>query len=186
VAGVNPETVDSETPYFGLEHLPRKSIALADWGAASEAQSTKLAFKKGEILFGKIRPYFHKVGVAPVDGVCSTDAIVIVPRDAEYFGLVLCCVSSDDFVSHATQTSQGTKMPRADWDVLVQYPVALPPSEIVSQFNTLVHDSIASIHNLIFRNRNLRRTRDLLLPKLLAGELNISELAIEIGEVEDD
>jgi len=59
---VNPEAIDPETPYFGLEHLPRKSIALADWGTAKEVQSTKLAFKKGEILFGKIRPYFHKVG----------------------------------------------------------------------------------------------------------------------------
>src|SRR5579859_487661 len=64
--GVNPEAVDPETPYFGLEHLPRRSIALSEWGTASEVQSTKLAFSKGEILFGKIRPYFHKVGVAPL------------------------------------------------------------------------------------------------------------------------
>ncbi|HLW01387.1 MAG TPA: hypothetical protein VKT82_22215 [Ktedonobacterales bacterium] len=180
--GINPETIDPETPYFGLEHLPRKSIALADWGTVSEVQSTKLAFKKGEILFGKIRPYFHKVGVAPIDGVCSTDAIVIVPRDAEYFGLVLCCVSSEDFVGHATQTSQGTKMPRADWDVLVQYPVVLPPSGLASQFNALVHDNVASIQNLIFRNRNLRQTRDMLLPKLISGEVDVEKVEIEIVE----
>ena len=46
--GVNPETIDPETPYFGLEHLPRKSIALSEWGNAKEVQSTKLVFKKGE------------------------------------------------------------------------------------------------------------------------------------------
>ena len=50
-----------------------------------ETKSTKLAFDTGDILFGKIRPYFHKVGVAPVDGVASTDAIVIVPRPEESF-----------------------------------------------------------------------------------------------------
>lgn len=54
--GVDPSEVDPETPYFGLEHLPRKSIALSDWGTAKDVQSTKLAFKRGEILFGKIRP----------------------------------------------------------------------------------------------------------------------------------
>ncbi len=107
--GTNPELIDPETPYFGLEHLPRKSIALANWGTAKEVQSTKLAFKKGEILFGKIRPYFHKVGVAPLNGVCSSDTIVISSRAEEHFGLVLCCVSSDEFVSYATRTSQGTK-----------------------------------------------------------------------------
>ena len=55
--GVNPDLVDPETPYFGLEHLPRKSISLADWGLASEVKSTKLLFKKNDILFGKIRPW---------------------------------------------------------------------------------------------------------------------------------
>jgi type I restriction enzyme S subunit len=115
---VQPDEIAPYTPYFGLEHLPRKSIALSEWGVASQIRSTKLAFKKGEILFGKIRPYFHKVGVAPVDGVCSSDTIVIVPKIPEYFALVLACVSSEEFVSHATQTSQGTKMPRANWDVL--------------------------------------------------------------------
>ena len=102
--GVNPDDIEPETPYIGLEHIPRKSIALSEWGTAKEVQSTKLAFKKGEILFGKIRPYFHKVGVAVVDGVCSTDAIVIVPKKPEHFALVLACVSSEPFVSHATQT----------------------------------------------------------------------------------
>jgi type I restriction enzyme S subunit len=184
--GINPETIDPETPYFGLEHLPRKSIALSDWGTASEVQSTKLAFKKGEILFGKIRPYFHKVGVAPLDGVCSTDAIVIVPLAEEYYGLLLGCVSSEDFVSHATQTSQGTKMPRADWDVLKQYPVVLPPSDVLARFNSFVKDIVDNIHNLIFRNRYLRQTRDLLLPKLISGELDVSELEIEMGEAGND
>ena len=68
---VRPEQVDPETPYIGLEHIPRKSIALSEWGTAGEVQSSKLAFHIGEILFGRIRPYFHKVAVAPIEGLCS-------------------------------------------------------------------------------------------------------------------
>lgn len=176
---VNPEQIDPETPYFGLEHLPRKSIALAEWGTASQVQSTKLAFKKEEILFGKIRPYFHKVGVAPVNGVCSSDAIVIVPKAQEYFSIVLFCVSSESFVTHATQTSQGTKMPRANWDVLIKYPVAIAPLPLLNQFNELVQNIVAQIQNLIFKNRNLRQTRDLLLPKVISGEIDVENLDIE-------
>jgi type I restriction enzyme S subunit len=179
--GVEPEEVDPETPYFGLEHLPRKSIALSNWGATKDIKSTKLAFKRGEILFGKIRPYFHKVGVAPVDGICSTDAIVIVPQTPDYFSAVLACVSSEEFVEYATLTSQGTKMPRADWKVLVKYPVVIPPTHLLSQFNQLVQDTVAQIQNMIFRNQNLRRTRDLLLPRLTSGEIDISELEINTG-----
>ena len=176
---VNPEQIDPETPYFGLEHLPRKSIALAEWGTASQVKSTKLAFNKGEILFGKIRPYFHKVGVAPVEGVCSSDAIVIVPKAQEYFSIVLSCVSSEEFVNHATQTSQGTKMPRANWDVLVKYPVAVLPLPLLNQFNDFIQNIVAQIQNLTFKNNNLCRTRDLLLPKLISGEIDVENLDVK-------
>jgi type I restriction enzyme S subunit len=178
---VEPSEVGPETPYFGLEHMPRKSIALAEWGTAKQVQSTKHAFKTGEILFGKIRPYFHKVGVAPLDGVCSSDAIVIRPKSPEWFAAALGCVSSEDFVAHATQSSQGTKMPRANWDVLTKYPVAVPPKPNLSQFSIFVEDIVTQIHNLIFKNRNLRRTRDLLLPKLMAGEVSVATVTEEVA-----
>jgi type I restriction enzyme, S subunit len=180
--GVNPDSVDPETPYFGLEHLPRKSITLSDWGNTSEVQSSKLLFKKGDILFGKIRPYFHKVGVAPLPGVSSSDIIVIRSKAAVWFGLVLGCTSSVEFVEHATATSQGTKMPRANWDVLVKYQIPMPPQPILGQFNDFINEIISLLHNFIFRNRNLRRTRDLLLPRLISSAVDVSELDIKISE----
>ncbi|MBN1459631.1 MAG: restriction endonuclease subunit S [Armatimonadetes bacterium] len=179
---VDPESVDPTTPYLGLEHLPRKSITLSDWGTASEVQSTKLRFRKGDILFGKIRPYFHKVGVAPLVGVCSSDTIVIRSRSAEWSGLVLGCVSSTEFVEHATATSQGTKMPRANWDVLVKYSVPVPSAPLLDGFNGFMADVVSQLHNFVFRNRALRRTRDLLLPKLISGEVDVSELDIAVSE----
>jgi type I restriction enzyme, S subunit len=180
--GVNPDSVDPETPYFGLEHLPRKSIALADWGLARVVQSTKLLFHKGDILFGKIRPYFHKVGVAPLPGVCSSDTIVIRPKSADWFGLVLGCTSSEEFVEHATATSQGTKMPRANWDVLVKYQIPMPPEPVLGQLDEFVSEIVRQLHNFVFRNKLLRQTRDLLLPKLISRELDVSDLDISIPE----
>jgi type I restriction enzyme, S subunit len=178
---VNPQEVDARTPYVGLEHMPRKSITLTDWGLASEIESTKHRFLEGEILFGKIRPYFHKVVVAPFDGICSSDAIVIVPRKDDYFSAVLCCVSSAPFVDHATQTSQGTKMPRANWDVLTKYPLPLPPADLLGRFNEVVRDIVSTLKTLMLKNNNLRTTRDLLLPKLISGKLDVEELDIDLG-----
>jgi type I restriction enzyme S subunit len=176
----SPRDLASDTPYVGLEHIPRESIALSEWGSVGDVQSTKLKFNCGDILFGKIRPYFHKVVIAPVAGVCSSDAIVIVPKKAEYLPLVLCCVSSKDFVAQATQTSQGTKMPRANWDVLTRYPVPLPEESILSRFNAVVRPMIELINNLVFGNRSLRQTRDLLLPKLISGEISAEQCESEV------
>ena len=176
---IKPSDINQETPYLGLEHLPRKSIALSNWDTVDSINSAKLAFKKGEILFGKIRPYFHKVGIAPLDGICSSDTIVIRPKRNECFSMTLSCVSSEHFVEYATITSQGTKMPRADWKVLVKYPIVIPPDQITQRFSSFVRHVVDKIHNLIFRNRNLRQTRDLLLPKLISGKIDVSELTID-------
>ena len=176
---VKPTDVKQETPYFGLEHLPRKSIALSNWDSVDSINSVKLRFKKGEILFGKIRPYFHKVGVAPLNGICSSDTIVIHPKTNQYFAITLSYVSSEHFIKYATTTSQGSKMPRADWKVLAKYPVIVPPDQITQRFNNFTCEVIDKIHNLIFQNANLRQTRDLLLPKLISGEIDVSELDID-------
>jgi type I restriction enzyme S subunit len=170
---VDPAEIDPDTPYIGLEHMPRQSIALDSWGVAKEVQSTKLLFSKGEILFGKIRPYFHKVGIAPTDGVCSSDIIVIVPKEEDLHALVLACVSSTNFINHATQTSQGTKMPRANWDVLLNYSIPTPPERLLARFSDLIESKVTLILNLVATNRNLRETRDLLLPKLVSGEVEV-------------
>ncbi len=47
-----------------------------DWGSAEDVTSNKFRFVEGDILFGKIRPYFHKVGFALTDGITSSDTIV--------------------------------------------------------------------------------------------------------------
>jgi type I restriction enzyme S subunit len=172
---VDPSTLPPDTPYIGLSNIPRKSIALTEWGYAKDAGSNKLQFKKGEILFGKIRPYFHKVALAPIDGICSGDTIIIMPKKPELFAFVLSIVSSKDFVAYATASSKGTKMPRADWDVLVKYPVIIPELSILRRFNSMIRNTVDLIQTLIFMNRNLRKVRDLLLPRIISGDIDISK-----------
>ena len=82
---IQPDEIKSSMSYIGLEHMPRRSIALSEWESDTKLGSNKLEFKRGEILFGKLRPYFHKVGVAPLDGVCSTD---ILRRASQNAGVV--------------------------------------------------------------------------------------------------
>ena len=163
--------LDGVKPYVGLEHIPRRSLTLDAWEMATDLGSNKLEFKKGEVLFGKIRPYFHKVSVAPFDGVCSADTIVIRARRSEQYTFMVACVSSDAFVAQASATANGAKMPRANWDVLQEYKVVIPAGQVAEQFSTLFTDIITQQQALAFQIQNLRRTRNLLLPRLLSGEM---------------
>ena len=171
--GIQPDEIKSSTPYIGLEHMPRRCIALSEWGHADELESNKFEFERGEILFGKLRPYFHKVGVAPVDGVCSTDILVVRPKSPEWFGFVLGHVSSVELVNHTSAASTGTKMPRASWNDIARFEVALPPESVAAEFTDLIRPMIDSIIANIHESSTLAELRDALLPKLLSGELRV-------------
>ena len=169
---VLPGSLEPDTPYIGLEHIPRRSIALNEWSTADQVTSSKHLFREGEILFGKIRPYFHKVGIAFVDGVASSDAIVIRPYHEDLRALVLMTVSSDGFVAVTAQTmKEGSKMPRADWKQMQQYVVPLPPEGLLLTFNSIIEPIIQQLKTLSFENRNLTKARDILLPRLMNREV---------------
>lgn len=183
--GIQADEIEPSTPYFALEHMPKRSVALSDWGVADGIESNKFEFKRGEILFGKLRPYFHKVGVAPTDGVCSTDIVVVVPRAPEWFGYVLATVSSDTFVAHTNAGSTGTKMPRTSWGEMSRYPVVLPTADIAGLFTAQVRTTIDRVIESIHESRTLVALRDALLPKLVSGELRVNDAEKFIERVVD-
>jgi type I restriction enzyme S subunit len=174
--GVRPEELVTSTPYIALEHMPKHCIALSEWGVADAIESNKFEFKRGEILFGKLRPYFHKVGVAPVDGVCSTDIVVIAPKAECWFGFVLAHVSSDAFVEHSNAGSIGTKMPRTSWTDMARYRVVIPPVALAAEFNSFVFPAVERIFASIRESHTLAALRDTLLPKLISGELPLKNV----------
>lgn len=179
--GIQPEEIDPETPYIALEHMPKRCIALSDWSVADGLESNKFEFERGEILFGKLRPYFHKVGVAPLDGVCSTDIVVIVPKAKLWFGFVLAHVSRDAFVEYTNAASTGTKMPRTNWTDMARYELVLPPESVAELFTKQIQPSIDRIISGSHESRTLASIRDALLPKLISGDVRVKDAETIIG-----
>lgn len=172
---VSHNDIPDGTPYIGLEHMPRRSIALDRWEYGAQLVSNKSQFRRGEFLFGKLRPYFQKVGVAPVSGVCSTDILVVSPAAAGWDAFVLMHLSSNELITHTDRCSTGTKMPRAPWEHIARYEVALPPATVARSFTETVVPMVERIVAAIHESRTLAELRDALLPKLISGEIRVSE-----------
>lgn len=181
--GIQPESIDADTPYIALEHMPKRCIALSEWSIACQLESNKFEFKRGEILFGKLRPYFHKAGVTPINGVCSTDIVVVAPQSEAWFGFVLGHVSSDAFVKYTNARSTGTKMPRTSWSDMARYEVVIPPVRVAMAFSAWMQPLVERIIQSIHESRTLARLRDTLLPKLISGQLRVRATKRSFGEV---
>jgi type I restriction enzyme S subunit len=179
---VQPEALDPGTPYIGLEHMPRRSIALSEWECANKVTSGKLRFRKGDFLFGKLRPYFHKVGIAPLDGICSTDIVVLNAREPKATAFVLVCISQDEFVAYTDRTSDGTKMPRTSWGRMERYNLCLPSGSTIEAFKACVEPMVDRIVSNIHESRALAEMRDFLLPKLMSGEVRVKDAEKHVGE----
>lgn len=169
----DPESIDPNTPYIGLEHMPQRSIALGEWGYAEQVNSNKHRFKRHEFLFGKLRPYFHKVGVAPLEGICSTDILVITAKASAWYGLVLGHISSTEFVDYTTAVSTGTRMPRTNWRDMSRYEIVIPSDDLAAAFSDYVISIVNAITNNIFQSSILAEVRNTLLPKLILGEIRV-------------
>ena len=167
---VSPEEIPNGTPYIGLEHIPRHDFCLSEWGNSSEITSAKARYQRNDIIFGQIRPYFHKVGFALNDGVASTDSFILTPQK-DVWGLFLLTVFSDAFVNFSYQTcKEGAKMPRADWNQMKQYPVLVADSETQTDYERRIRSITEEVRALALQNRHLSEAKNRLLPKLMSGE----------------
>jgi type I restriction enzyme S subunit len=118
---------DADQKYIGLEHINQGDLQINSFGCSSSLQSNKFYFKQGDILFGKLRPYFRKVWKARFDGVCSTDIWVLRAKEGYDQNYLFYFMANPVFIDKSTGASIGTKMPRADWDFLKRSKWLFPP-----------------------------------------------------------
>ena len=132
----DPTTLPPSTPYIGLEHIAQEQLRLNGCGLCSDVSSTKQQFSSGDILFGKLRPYFRKVASPRFDGICSTDIWVIRATEKIEPKFLFYWCATWDFVNHVNVASEGTRMPRAKWEVAANHEISdfsLPEQKAIAQ-----------------------------------------------------
>lgn len=98
-----------DLPYIGMEHVEAQTMRLLGQGNALDIRSTSVLFKKGNILFGKMRPYLNKVWVAEFDGLCSAEFLVFPCPEGLNSRFLALRLNSQDFVSFANQSVNGDR-----------------------------------------------------------------------------
>ena len=120
-----------------------------------------------------------KVGIVEqeVDAVFASYLIRMAPKDkrlSPYFLFYL--MESAEYYAFITGASTGTTRKSASAGVIAEYPFALPPLGLVEQFERRASEFRSLLTTLLEQVVNLRRTRDLLLPRLLSGQIDVEAL----------
>ena len=123
---VKPEN-DLSLSYVGLEHIDSGECQLKRWGNASEVKSTKSRFYPDDILYGKLRAYLEKAVIAEMEGICSTDILVVTANSKTIPRFLVYLLHTQPLIHHAVARSTGVNHPRTSWNSLGEFILALPP-----------------------------------------------------------
>ena len=159
--------------YLPIDCLPKKSLGYIATNEIALAESSLVAFAPRDIIFGAMRPYFHKVVVARDSGITRTTCFVLNTGNPAYWAYAVMLMFSSDTVDYATQISVGTTMPYTRWKDFKSMPIIVPSEECAIVFGKEIYPIITKINGLAKQIVLLQQARDRLLPKLMNGEIEV-------------
>lgn len=166
-------------PYLPIDTIPMHSFGITEFRPNEEAKSSLITFKQDDIIIGAMRVYFHRVVLAPCDGITRTTCFTLSPYNNEYLSYALLTCDLDSNIDYAQNTSKGSTMPYAVWDGgMGEIELIIPPIDVAEKFNNIVLPMLRQIQRNCEENQSLRELRDTLLPKLMLGEIDVSAVQL--------
>lgn len=163
-----------DLPYVGMEHVESQTMKLLGQGEARSLKSSSVRFNKGDVLYGKMRPYLNKVWLAEFDGLCSAEFLVFPKTEGLNGQLFAYRLNSQDFVNFANHQVSGDR-PRVDFEKLAIFPYLLAPSReqgrIVAKLDALLSRVSAGEAAARRALERLKKYRAAVLHAAVTGEL---------------
>jgi len=160
VSSMEREKIQGEYPYYGasgiIDHVndyifDGRYLLIAEDGENLNSRKTPIAF----FADGKfwVNNHAHIIQAKP-------------PMSLEFLYLFFANKDISGFITGAAQ-------PKLSQQNLNRIPIVVSPQELMEKFNNFAQPAMHEVELLQRKNANLRRTRDLLLPRLVGGEVEV-------------
>ncbi|RFF05850.1 restriction endonuclease subunit S [Salmonella enterica] len=169
--------VNDDTWVLELEDIEKESSKLLSTIRASERpfKSTKNSFKRGDVLYGKLRPYLNKIIIAKEDGVCTTEIIPLCAEPSCCNKYIFYWLKSSTFQGYVNDVSYGVNMPRLGTADGLKAPLRLAPLAeqkiIAEKLDTLLAQIDSTKARLEQIPQILKRFRQAVLAAAVSGNL---------------
>ena len=186
---LNPETWtkgerSAEIRYVDLSSTKRGRIEAITRYAAAEAPSrAQRVLRPGDTIVGTVRPGNDSYALVSESGLTgSTGFAVLRPKAAESTEFVYLAITSPDSIEALAHLADGAAYPAVRPDVVAATPIVRPDRQILTRFSSYAGALLGRIAHSEKESRTLASLRDLLLPKLISGEIRLrqAENAVEV------
>lgn len=169
----NPVKENFFTKCIELEHLGTETGQLLGFIDGRNSGSIKNKFNEGDVLFGKLRPYLKKYLQAPFEGVCSSEIWVLKGLKITNSFLYQ-IVQTNKFIDLANQSS-GSKMPRADWNVVENGVFSFPTLDEQQKIASFLSAVDEKIQQLSRKKELLEQYKKGIMQQLFSGKLRFKD-----------
>ena len=179
VRDINEKSSPKDNFYVGMENIISWTSEYIDTGINADGDSK--TFAKGDILFGKLRPYLAKVYSPDLDGVCSGEFLVLRGFHG-YLPFLKFFLLSYDFIMLVNASTYGAKMPRANWGFIGNCLMPFPPIEEQQTIVAYLDNRCSSINRIIAKLGAeitlLHEYRTRLISDVVTGKLDVRGVAV--------
>ncbi len=170
---VNKKQRENYNHYVPIDCIDREKMVVLREASIEEAESSLVSFKKGDILFGAMRPYFHKVSLSPFDGLTRSTCIVINSKEEKYYYYLYCLLFKKESVNYASNISVGSTMPYVKWTDFKKMNIAIPNDDILIDFNKKVAPIVKRIINSYQITNNMKNQKDMVMKAIFSKKIEI-------------
>jgi type I restriction enzyme, S subunit len=173
VGNADPQA-SPQAEFIGMENVEAHTMHVLGTVPAASMKSGANVFRRGDVLYGRLRPYLNKVCQPDFSGLCSGEFIVLPETSATAGKFLKYRVNAADFVHFASHINTGDR-PRVDFDQIKEFAFPLPPraeqSRIADTLDELFSDLDDAVASLERTQANLRLYRASVLKAAVEGAL---------------
>jgi type I restriction enzyme, S subunit len=190
LAQVNANTIgkvrnEEEIRYIDITSVTRGVVDQPKQMVMGEAPGrARRRVADGDIIWSTVRPNLRAYALLLSPGgdcVASTGFAVLSPCAAS-FAYVYALTTTDEFVEYLIGRATGAAYPAVTPPVFQSAPAVIPPPDVLRAYADVGEPLMRLASKLGFQVLNLRKTRDLLLPYLISGEVDVADLSIAVSE----
>ena len=177
-AQINARSAPDELHYIDIASVsPGQIDSITSYVFADAPGRARRIVQHGDVLWSCVRPNrrSHAQVMHPEPDTIASTGFAVLTATKVPFTFLYFATTTDDFVAFLTNNATGSAYPAVSGATFEKADLLIPPAPLLKKFGAATIPMAEQIHALHRKIQNLRRTRDLLLPRLLSGQVNLAE-----------